>query len=169
MNYATRWYSFNIVTAFMVVSFNLPMLYAAVEHEGKLTNLNDENIQAYEYSTEGRQDPFRPFISPKAATPTGMDPNEIIDETGELSGMQLFEPGQLSLAGILSDSKEQIALVEDQTKKGYILKVGTLIGKRGMVSGIEKGQVVITETARTRAGKEITSTTVMRLNKEGEK
>ena len=123
----------------------------------------------YEYTIEGRQDPFRPFLSPKAATPTGLDPNEIINEPGELSGMQLFEPGQLTLAGVLFSNNDHIALVEDQTKKGYLIKIGTLIGRRGLVSDIDKSQVTITETAKTRAGKEIQTTIIMKLNKEDEK
>jgi len=123
----------------------------------------------YVYATEGRSDPFKPFISPKATTPASRDPNEIVEEGKELTGMQLFEPGQLSLVGIMMAESGAIALVEDQTRKGYMLKQGLPVGKRGVVTQIDKQQVVITETARTRAGKEITSTVIMRLNKEGDK
>jgi len=58
--------------------------------------------------------------------------------------------------------------VEDQTRKGYILKMGTPIGKRGVVTSIDSRQMIITETAKTRAGKELKTTTVMRLKKEGD-
>jgi len=70
---------------------------------------------------------------------------------------------------VLTSGDAEIALVEDQTRKGYMLKLGDLIGKRGVVTQIEKKQVVVTETARTRAGEEINSTVIMRLNKEGDK
>jgi type IV pilus assembly protein PilP len=123
----------------------------------------------YTYTVEGRTDPFKPFISKKATTPAGRDPNEVIDEKAELTGMQLFEPGQLTLVGVLMTGTGELALVEDQTKKGYMLKRGTLIGRRGVVTLIDKQQVVITETAHTRAGKEISSTFIMRLKKEGDK
>lgn len=125
--------------------------------------------ESYAYAVDGRPDPFKPFISPKATSSAGRDPNEIIDEHGELTGMQLFEPGQLTLVGLLMTGAGELALVEDQTKKGYMLKNGNLIGKRGVVTKIDKQQVVITETARTRAGKEINSTVIMRLKKEGDK
>ncbi|MBV5327653.1 MAG: pilus assembly protein PilP [Chlorobium sp.] len=125
--------------------------------------------ETYAYAIEGRPDPFKPFISPKAATPAGRDPNEIVDEGKELSGMQLFEPGQLTLVGVMMTESGEVALVEDQTKKGYMLKQGLPVGRRGIVTLIDKSQVVITETARTRAGKEINSTVIMRLNKEGDK
>lgn len=123
----------------------------------------------YEYLMDGRADPFKPFISLKATTPAGYDPNEIVEENKDLTGMQLFEPGQLTLVGVLMAEGSEVAMVEDQTKKGYFLKQGSLIGRRGVVTLIEQEQVVITETAYTRAGKEITSTVIMRLNKEGDK
>jgi len=123
----------------------------------------------YSYVIEGRADPFKPFVSPKANMSTAPDPNEIIEDNLDLSGMQLFEPGQLTLVGTLLSPQNEMALVEDQTKKGYILKPGALIGKRGVVAQIEPQQVIIIETAKTRAGQEIKSTVTMRLNKEGDK
>lgn len=125
--------------------------------------------KSYSYVTEGRTDPFKPFISPKATTPVGVDPNEIVEENTELTGLRLFEPGQLVLVGVLTSDTGEIAMVEDQTKKGYFLKQGDLIGKRGVVTQIDKQQVVVTETAHTRAGKEINNTVIMRLHKEGDK
>jgi len=122
----------------------------------------------YSYKYEGRNDPFRPFVSQKKATLTP-DPNEIVEDAIEYSGMQLFEPGQLHLVGVMLTKNDPMALVEDQTKKGYIIKLGSLIGKRGMVTAIEPQQVVVTETAKTRAGNEIKSTTTMRMKLEGDK
>jgi type IV pilus assembly protein PilP len=123
----------------------------------------------YSYNAEGRFDPFKPFVAPKSSSPTQQDPNEIVDDGNELTGMQLFEPGQLTLVGVMLSSQDPIALVEDQTRKGYVLKLGNLIGKRGVVSSIDPRQVVVTETAKTRAGKEMKSTTTMRIKKEGDK
>lgn len=123
----------------------------------------------YTYKTEGRFDPFKPFVASKSSVPAQQDPNEIVDDGNELTGMQLFEPGQLTLVGVMLSSQEPIALVEDQTRKGYVLKLGSLIGKRGVISSIDPRQVVVTETARTRAGKEMKSTTTMRIKKEGDK
>lgn len=123
----------------------------------------------YFYSSEGRPDPFKPFVSTQSASPVGPNPNEIIDENEVLTGMQLFEPGQLTLVGILLSPASVLAFVEDQAKKGYVLKVGTLIGKRGVVTQIESDQVIIEETAKTRSGQEIKSRVVMKLNKEGDR
>ncbi|MBM9613187.1 pilus assembly protein PilP [Desulfobulbus rhabdoformis] len=127
-----------------------------------------EQSDTYTYELEGRADPFKPFIS-KQVVATGPDPNEIIDENTGLSGMQLFEPGQLNLVGVMLSPQGELAFVEDQARKGYVIKVGTLIGKRGIVTNITPDAVLIEETARTRSGKEITSTVAMRLNKEGDR
>ena len=121
----------------------------------------------FEYVLDGRPDPFVPFITEKAATPK-FDPNEIIDEDVELTGMRQFEPSQLRLVAILETARKKIAMVEDVTGRGYTINEGTPIGRRGVVTQITRQQVIITETAHTRAGKEIKNTIVMRLNKEGE-
>lgn len=123
----------------------------------------------YIYEMEGRADPFVPFISPKSVSSgPQVDPNEIIEENKILSGMQLFEPGQLALTAILMTSGEAMAMVQDVTGKGYILREGMLIGRRGVVTKIDPAAVIITETAKTRAGKEIFNTITMKLNKEGD-
>lgn len=121
----------------------------------------------FEYVLENRPDPFVPFITEKAATST-VDMNEIVDKSEPLTGMQLFEPGQLTLVALLKKNVADVAMVEDFTGKGYILLEGTKIGRRGVVKDIAANAVIIEETAVTRAGKEITSQVVMTLKKEGE-
>ncbi|HHO48102.1 MAG TPA: hypothetical protein ENN06_06575 [Desulfobacteraceae bacterium] len=125
------------------------------------------NNNDFNYLLEGRPDPFKPFIEPEVATK--VDPNEIIDEEVELTGMQLFEPGQLALVAVMFAGEKKIAMVEDVTGKGYVINEGVLIGRHGVVSEIRGDQVIVTETARTRAGNEIVTTVVMRLKKEGDK
>lgn len=164
----------NILNKYLYLSLiwiliNNDSVLNAQEQYQQTLNPDVSTAEPYEYAVEGRQDPFRPFLSPKAATPTGLDPNEIVEDSSELVGMQLFEPGQLTLAGVLLNHSESVALVEDQTKKGYMLKIGTPIGRRGVVTEIQKSQVIITEKAKTRAGQEISSTVIMKLNNEGEK
>ncbi len=127
----------------------------------------EEKSQIFEYILEGRPDPFVPFISEKASTQK-LNPDEIIEEDVELTGMRQFEPGQLTLVAVLKTNDNKIAMVEDVTGKGYMLNRGTPIGRHGIVSKITLQQVVVTETAHTRSGKEIKNTIVMRLNKEGE-
>ncbi|WP_153304818.1 hypothetical protein [Desulfocapsa sulfexigens] len=119
----------------------------------------------FEYRIENRPDPFQPFISEKA---TSANINEILPVDEQLSGMQLFEPGQLNLVAIVMTGDNDFAMAEDTTGKGYILRTGMKIGKRGIVTAIQTNEVKIEETAFTRAGKKLTSKIVMLLKKEGE-
>jgi len=121
----------------------------------------------FEYVLENRADPFVPFITEKAAA-SKVDMNEIVDPDEPLTGMQLFEPGQLTLVALLKSGNEDLAMVEDFTGKGYVLTQGIKIGKRGVVKDIRSNEVVIEETAVTRAGKKIISEIVMVLKKEKE-
>lgn len=120
---------------------------------------------AFEYHIENRADPFVPFISEKASA---TNINEIVPVSEQLSGMQLFEPGQLNLVAIVIAKNNDFAMAEDTTGMGYILKTGMKIGKRGTITAIQSNEVIIEETAFTRAGKKLTSKIVMLLKKEGE-
>jgi type IV pilus assembly protein PilP len=126
-----------------------------------------ESSSGFEYQIEGRSDPFLPFIS-EQATNTAASPDEIVEDDQVLTGMQLFEPGQLTLVGLMLTGGNKFAMVQDFTGKGYIIEEGTKIGRRGVVVEIAENKVVISETARTRGGKVLTNKIAMALKKEGE-
>ncbi len=128
-----------------------------------------ENSQQglFEYTIEDRKDPFIPFITEKATT-SDVNMDEIVETKAVLTGMQLFEPGQLTLVALMKKEQRDFAMVEDFTGKGYIISVGTKIGKRGVVKEIVPNQVIIEEIAETRAGKQLVNKIVMVLKKEGE-
>lgn len=164
---------FCLVTAGFLASNVLATVPAQMvdEQPPKTENATNEPLapppESFQYELTGRPDPFVPFIEPQVATK--LDPNEIVDEDIELTGMQLFEPGQLKLVAVLFATDKRTAMVQDVTGKGYVIHEGVLIGRHGVVSQIDTDQVIVTEKTRTRAGKEIINTVVMRLNKEGDK
>ena len=143
-----------------------PLLLSANETTPALTADRQTIAKDFSYIIEDRADPFVPFISEKAAS--SLDMNEIVDRDITLSGMQLFEPGQLTLVALLQKETDSIAMVEDFTGRGYVMTVGTLIGRRGVVTNITQNNVIIEETAETRAGQKIVTKVVMKLKKEGE-
>ncbi|MBE0585033.1 MAG: pilus assembly protein PilP [Desulfofustis sp.] len=124
------------------------------------------STDTFSYRIEGRSDPFLPFIS--EGSTRNEDPNEILEENKVLTGMQLFEPSQLTLVALMATEGDRFAMVQDFTGKGYIVKIGTKIGRRGVVSQIEPNRVIIEETARTRSGEILTNKIAMVLKKEGE-
>ncbi|WP_159441346.1 pilus assembly protein PilP [Desulfopila aestuarii] len=133
-----------------------------------IASTSSQSQNEFEYRVQNRKDPFVPFITEKATTTTDVDMSEIVDVSGKLTGMQLFEPGQLNLVALMKSGNEDFAMVEDFTGKGYVINKGTKIGKRGVVVEIAPNKVVIEETAQTRAGQKIVTNTVMVLKKEGE-
>ena len=119
----------------------------------------------FSYQLEGRPDPFSPFITEKATS--SMD--EVVDNEDTLTGMQLFEPGQLKLVAIVLENNAEIAMVEDAAGQGYVIRPGMKIGKKGIVTSIGPNQVNIEETSITRAGKKLPpNNIVMQLKKKGE-
>ncbi len=161
-----------IITVWMV---GITSSYAIMENQETADSvevpavvMEEKTDPSFTYIMEGRPDPFVPFITKTVVTRI-LDPDEILDEEGELTGMRQFEPGQLTLVAIIKgEERGRVAMVEDVTGRGYMLNEGVPIGRRGVVTEITANEVLIVETSRTRAGKEIKNTIVMRLNKEGE-
>jgi type IV pilus assembly protein PilP len=94
--------------------------------------------------------------------------DEIVESEEALTGMQLFEPGQLQLVAIVFEKNAELAMVEDATGQGYAIRPGMKIGKKGIITTITPNQVIIEETSVTRSGKKLTKNIVMILKKEGE-
>lgn len=157
--------------------FNYSRASAAVKPETAQNASSSKEVPAsitflkkesnFKYRLEGRTDPFMPFISDK--TEGTLDPNEIVENSEQLTGMQLFEPGQLTLVALATSKDQKFAMVEDVSGKGYIIKEGTKIGRRGVVRSIIPNKVLIEEIAMTRAGKELKTDIAMVLRKEEKK
>ncbi len=119
----------------------------------------------FEYKLEDRPDPFYPFLSKELAQKAKDD--EIVKVNGkQLSGMQLFEPGQLKLVAVMDTSEGTIAMAEDVTGKGYKLNKDMPIGAYGKIVDIKDGQVFIKETYETQSGRIIQKEITMRLKND---
>lgn len=120
-------------------------------------------MKPFSYQAEDRADPFMPFISEKVL-------QEVAEtKTEELTGMRQFEPGQLTLVAIILTESSPMAMVEDSSHKGYIVRKGTKIGKSGIISNILPNQVVIKQLSYSMTQKKKYNTLEMTLRKEGEK
>ncbi len=168
-----NWISFLFIV-FSMILFPLENIQAASQLNSEKNTQPKElsqsfslpvSLDSFEYQLEDRPDPFVPFLTEKIPE---LDPNEIIDSRTTLSGMQLFEPGQLTLVALMEKEGQFVAMVEDFNKKGYIIEEGLKIGRRGIVRAIIPNKVIIEETATTRSGKKLTTEIVMVLKKEGE-
>lgn len=86
---------------------------------------------------DAARDPFRPMtLRTKANRPTREN----------LSPLERLELSQLKLVGIIWDTKDPRAMVEDNAGLGYVIKIGTPIGSHdGKVKAIHQAEVVVEE------------------------
>jgi len=157
---------FSLGTSAVQGAVEPPAQAQATSPEGKPSKKTLEEILQipFSYRRENRPDPFTPFIS-EATGPKQFAPGE----DAPLAGMQLFEPGQLTLVTILMSGQQAIAMVEDSTGMGHIIRVKDKIGRRGEVKAIVPNAVIIEEWALTTSGSKRFTTNEMVLRKEGDK
>jgi len=92
----------------------------------------------YTYNPTGKPDPFKSFIQ--------LTPAKEYSRRVPLTPLQKYEISQLKLVAIIATSEGNIALVEDVTGKGYLLRKGTPIGTNdGKVKRILQDRVIIEE------------------------
>ncbi len=119
------------------------------------------------YQRENRPDPFLPFIKEKVVQQGKEDVQEKPQE--ELPGMQRFEPGQLTLVAIVLAKPSPVAMAQDSSGKGYLLKEGMKIGRTGIIEKITANTVIIKQTTTTWNKEKLFRQVEMVLRKEGEK
>jgi type IV pilus assembly protein PilP len=116
----------------------------------------DSQPEGATYNPSGRRDPFRPFtldIRPEART--------------QLTPLQRYELGQLSVVGTVWELSPPRAMLEDSIGMGFIVTIGTPIGRNGgVVTAIEPQRVVVEERVLDFYGKEQLNRIVMETPKE---
>jgi type IV pilus assembly protein PilP len=96
-----------------------------------------EKSPVFHYNSQGKMDPFRPFIQKETAK----------KKSGvALSPLQRYGIEQLKLIGIMAGDKKKVAIVSDPKGKSYVISKGTLIGlNNGRVERILDDQVIVEE------------------------
>ncbi|MBF0530707.1 MAG: pilus assembly protein PilP [Deltaproteobacteria bacterium] len=128
----------------------------------KLRALMEAKKNGYVFKLEGIADPFRPIPAVMAAkaAETKEPPVE------ELTPLQKMELSQVKLVAVVTSSTggPTRALVEDSTGMGYIVQLGTPIGRRnGKISGIFTDRVEVQESFKNYLGEEKTNLAVLKL------
>ncbi len=98
------------------------------------------------YNPEGKPDPFQPA---KATLEAKMGKDKFLP-------LEQFEVSDFALIGIISGPGAKKAMVQDATGKGFLVQVGTRIGKKGgTVSRIAEKEIIIVEPYRDYRGRKI--------------
>jgi type IV pilus assembly protein PilP len=145
------------VLLLMLALLALPLsgpLYGAQERASLATG--DSSGEANPVPTKLRRDPFRPFtldLRPEARIP--------------VTPLQRYELGQLTVVATVWDVSPPRAMVEDSFGMGYIITLGTPIGRNGgVVTAIEPQRVLVEERVLDFYGREQINRIVMETPKE---
>jgi len=110
---------------------------------------------AFRYDPNGKRDPFRSFVRNLEDDPGG----------GEQTPLERFDLTQLTVTAIMwGGENEPRALIRDPAGKGYIVVVGTVVGKnKGRIIEIEDNLVKVKETYVDALNRAATKNVEMRL------
>jgi type IV pilus assembly protein PilP len=88
------------------------------------------------YDAEGRRDPFRSFVADQKF--------RVAD--AERGPLEQFDLSQLTVVAVVWGTGRPRALLEDPSGRGYVVQVGTPVGKNdGSVTNIDDNAVVVRE------------------------
>jgi len=112
-------------------------------------------MEKYVYDPKGKPDPFKPLIVEKKETASGKPkPSSMEAALESATPLERMDLGQLKLVAVVWNIPNPKGMVEDSTGKGYILSVGTPIGKnKGKVTQINSSGIVVTERFEDSTGK----------------
>jgi type IV pilus assembly protein PilP len=114
----------------------------------------------WSYSSAGKRDPFRSFLSELDQTGSG-----VVSRCATPLGR--FDVEQLRLVAVVTGLEDPVAMVEAPNGTGYSLRRGACIGKNGgVISAVRTGEVVVSEWAIRADGTRDKTQTVIRLPKE---
>jgi len=90
-----------------------------------------------------KKDPFKPYVVVKVASPTD------VARLKPVLPLHSYDVSQFRLIGTVADVKGNKAMVVDPAQKGYVLKIGMIIGKNeGKVVRIDSSGVDVVEQFR---------------------
>jgi type IV pilus assembly protein PilP len=121
-------------------------------------------LDTYTYDPKGRPDPFKPLVVEKPETPPSK-PKQALEAVSEgATPLERMDLAQMKLVAIIWNVSVPKGMVEDGTGKGYILSIGTPIGKnQGKITQITPQGVVVSERYEVSSGKFRTREVTLKL------
>ncbi|KPA10738.1 Pilus assembly protein PilP [Candidatus Magnetomorum sp. HK-1] len=123
----------------------------------------------FQYRPQGKIDPFVPLIVKKKRM---VDVSQSVKKAVRkkrkriLTLLEKFDLSQLKLTAVMMTPKSTIAIVEETSGRGFVVKTGTRIGlNSGRVVDILMDRIIIQEFEEIITGKKLYITKEMKLNK----
>ena len=105
------------------------------------------------YNPVGKRDPFRSYLTVLQESSSNSS-NERTQR--QLEDTETYELDQYRLTAIVSGTLNPMAMVEDPTGEGHVLKIGSRIGKNGgRITRITSDAIVIIEEFRAPTGERV--------------
>ena len=123
-------------------------------------------VVTFTYNPQGKPNPFQPLVveRPPEKTPAKKVEGAKKEKEGPGTPLEKMDLAELKLVAVVWDIPKPRAMVEDRGGKGYILSVGTRVGKnQGQVSKITPDGVVVREKTEAPDGKTKTREVPLRL------
>ena len=121
------------------------------------------------YNPEGKLDPFASLYKEKPVTVSTTGQKLLREPRRPLTPLEKVDLSQLKLVAIVRASSGNIALVEEASGKGYVIKKGTYIGTRsGKVGKILPDRIIVEQESEDFSGKVSVHEIEVKLNPSGE-
>ncbi|MGD8251865.1 MAG: pilus assembly protein PilP [Desulfobacterales bacterium] len=119
------------------------------------------------YNPDGKIDPFRPLFQKEEQE----QPTKTIEKAKKKperprTPLERLDLGQLKLVAVVYSNALKKALVEEDSGKGYVLELGTSVGReRGKVIEIQKDRVIIEQEFEDDFGDQVVKQKELKLQK----
>ncbi len=139
---------------------SVPPAAAAPAAGAAATEPKKEAEPEWAYSSVGKRDPFRSFLSELQAS-------SAVLATRCSTPLGRFEIDQLKLVAVVTGLEDPVAMVEGPNRIGYALRRGDCIGKNGgQVAAVRSGEVVVSEWVTRADGTRDRTQTLIKLPKQ---
>lgn len=146
--------SFSIIFFIFFLILIFPSFQFNAQPDMPIDKIEQKETQ-YHYNPVGKRDPFYSKL---------LEEDEGVPGSEKAFGLRKYELTEVNLVGIIWGSLGTKAVLETPEGKSYIIKQGTLIGKKGgIVKNITNRQIEIQEFTTDYLGNQIEKTSILRL------
>lgn len=140
----------------ILVSTLIGAVPAWAEAESNAPDAMKHMVVAPDIDFANLRDPFASYLAKVKNAPSPLVDNKRMISSHDHEKLEDFDLGTLSLVAIFSMGGERVAMVQDATAKGYIVRRGNFMGKNnGKIEKITDDTIFLVEQVLNPAGEVI--------------